>query len=70
MSDQSPPSDGEIFLNYAPSNREKSQTAKSGLFWCSFCDSNKVGQYGKCDLCGRIESKTRKKFRGDIKDTE
>lgn len=70
MSDQSPQFPEEIFSNYVPSNRQKSQIAKSGLFWCSFCDSNKVGQYGKCSNCGRIENKKSKKLRGVSKETE
>ena len=42
-------------------NREKSMTCKRGLFWCSRCDAQKVGQLGKCPNCGYIENKNRKK---------
>lgn len=42
-------------------NRQKSRTAKRGLFWCSGCDGNLVGQTGKCKVCGYREN--RKKTR-------
>jgi hypothetical protein len=42
-------------------NRQKSRTAKRGLFWCSGCDGNLVGQTGKCKACGYREN--RKKTR-------
>lgn len=46
---------------YIPTNRDKSMTPKIGTFWCDRCDSNKVGQYGKCEVCGNI-NKTKKKI--------
>jgi hypothetical protein len=42
-------------------NRQKSRTAKRGLFWCRGCDGNLVGQTGKCKVCGYREN--RKKTR-------
>jgi hypothetical protein len=44
-------------------NRQKSRTAKRGLFWCGGCDGNLVGQTGKCKACGYRENrrKTRAK---------
>lgn len=42
-------------------NRDKAKTAKPGLFWCSKCDTDKVGQHGKCGVCGHKEN--RKKIR-------
>lgn len=41
-------------------NRQKSQIAKRGLFWCGRCDQNKVGQCGKCSVCGFKETPKKK----------
>lgn len=41
-------------------NRQRSQIAKRGLFWCSGCDANKVGQWGKCSVCGYKERPKKK----------
>lgn len=46
---------------YIPTNRIKSRTATKRKFWCSKCDANHVGQYGKCEVCGHIENKKKKK---------
>ena len=45
---------------YKESNREKSMRAKKELFWC-VCDLNHIGQFGKCEVCGRKSSKKKKK---------
>lgn len=42
---------------YKGQNRSQSKTAKPGLFWCSKCDRDKVGQHGKCETCGHVENK-------------
>jgi len=46
---------------YKPTNREKSMVAKKGKFWCSRCDAELVGQYGRCPRCGNIENPKKKK---------
>jgi hypothetical protein len=48
------------FMEYSKTNREKSLTAKKEKFWCR-CDSNHIGQYGKCAVCGRINYKRKLK---------
>lgn len=42
------------------SNRQKSQIPKKRMFWCK-CDKNHVGQHGKCEVCGWIANKKKKK---------
>lgn len=56
--------DGEDPFIPAPrilTNRQKSRTAKLGLFWCYKCDRNKVGQVGKCSVCGHRENRKKTK---------
>ena len=45
------------------SNRHKSQIASKGKFWCSGCDRNRVGQWGKCSVCGYRECPKKIKVR-------
>ena len=47
--------------DYNPSNREKAQRAKKGLFWCGGCDCNMVGKLGKCTVCGWKADKDKKR---------
>lgn len=47
---------------YKPTNREKSMTPKKTKFWCDCCDCQKVGQYGKCPVCGNC-NKSKKKIK-------
>ena len=42
-------------------NRQKNQTAKRGLFWCGGCDANKIGQVGKCSVCGFRENRKKRR---------
>lgn len=47
--------------NYKLSNREKSQRAKRGKFWCDGCDACLVGQWGKCPNCGHKHNPKKRK---------
>lgn len=38
-------------------NREKKQRCSKNAFWCMTCDANMVGEFGKCSVCGRHNSK-------------
>lgn len=46
-------------------NRQKAQRPKRGTFWCSGCDQNRVGQWGKCSVCGYKECPKKKRCKGD-----
>jgi predicted ATP-dependent serine protease len=46
---------------YKKSNREKAMTPTKRKFWCSGCDANHIGQYGKCEVCGFINKERKKK---------
>lgn len=45
------------------SNRQKSQIASKAKFWCNGCDANRVGQWGKCSVCGYRERPKKIKVR-------
>ena len=44
-------------------NRVRASRAGKSLFWCT-CDRARVGQYGRCRVCGRREAKGRGKRKG------
>ena len=45
-------------------NRQKKRLFKAGLYWCSGCDCNLVGDWKKCEVCGhRNGVKRNKKWR-------
>jgi len=43
-------------------NRNKNLHAKLGLHWCRSCDLIKVGQYGKCPVCGKRANPKKRKI--------
>ena len=43
-------------LEYKKTNREKSQSPKTGKFWCDLCDRSLVGHGAKCPHCGKVGS--------------
>ena len=45
---------------YIPNNREKSRRATKHKFWCFPCDMAKVGEHGKCPVCGNKNNKGKK----------
>ena len=47
---------GEVGL----SNRQKTAAASKGKFWCPRCDMHRVGEHGKCPVCGWRERRKRK----------
>lgn len=57
-------SDGEdpyIPFPKIASNRQKAQQPSKRKFWCSGCDQNRVGQWGKCSVCGYKECPKKKR---------
>lgn len=42
-------------------NRQKRRLFKPGLYWCSGCDSNLVGDWKKCEVCGKRNGVKRNK---------
>lgn len=52
-----------IQVEYNPTNRIKSKSAKKRAFWCSNCNACHNGQYGICKNCGHFENRSKlKKF--------
>mgnify|MGYP005873843003 CR=1 FL=1 len=47
--------------DYKMSNREKTQIAKKGKFWCRRCDAQIVGEWGKCPNCGYKDKRFKNK---------
>ncbi len=47
---------------FEETNRQKRQTPKSGLYWCTACDSNVIAHGQNCPGCGCKLKKTNKSF--------
>lgn len=54
---------GDAMSDRVLSNRQKSQIASKAKFWCNGCDANRVGQWGKCSVCGYRERPKKIKVR-------
>ena len=48
-------------LEYKLKNREKVLRANKSKFWCKYCDSALVGEYGRCPNCGRYNYRKKRK---------
>ena len=51
---------GGWYMEYKMSNRDKVKAPKRGWFWCS-CDRQLVGEDRKCLVCGKRNSKVKKR---------
>jgi len=43
-------------------NRQKTKQFKPGYYWCGGCDCNLVGDWKKCEVCGKRNGVRRNKI--------
>lgn len=49
-------------LDEYSSNRDKAKQPHKSIFWC-MCDLNQVGSDKKCEVCGRRNSKKKRRYK-------